>query len=381
MIDKVLYIHHAGELGGAPKSLAILISGLDQRRYKPFVFMLVDGPSKDLFRKVNAKVIVNKNRLFAFHGTTVSGMSFRLFIKNLLYLLPNAYAAHKIIKKVKPNILHLNTSCLFVYAMVAKLFFKNIKVISHIREPLLNNFFGKILTYCNIKFVDFFIPINNYESEPFRKEQFEIIKNSIDKNIYTFDNKKRIDERKEIKLDNTVFLVGFFARFNLENGIEDLLAISHKIKIVDESIKILIFGFEPQIVNEEIKNIAHNMPDNVIVKGMVNDVQNKMQMIDLLISPFKVPHFSRSVIEAQSMSIPVLVSDVKSQNTLLENNKTGYIYSVGDINEAVNKIITLKSNKELLFSMKMNARNFAVRNFCHVVNNKKVYAIYNIILK
>jgi glycosyltransferase involved in cell wall biosynthesis len=298
-----------------------------------------------------------------------------------LYLLPNVYAAYKIIKKVKPNIIHLNTSCLFVYAIIAKLFFKNIKVISHIREPLLNNFFGKILTYFNIKFVDFFIPINNYESEPFRKEQFEIIKNSIDKNIYTFDNKRRIDERKEIKLDNTIFLVGFFARFNLENGIEDLLAISHKIKLVDESIKILIFGFEPQVVNEEIRNIANNMANNVIIKGMVNDVQNKMQMIDLLISPFKVPHFSRSVIEAQSMSIPVLVSDVKSQNTLLENNKTGYIYSGGDINEAVNKIITLKNNKELLFSMKRNARSFAVRNFCHVVNNKKVYAIYNSILK
>ena len=163
MINKVLYIHHAGELGGAPKSLSILISGLDQRRYKPYVFMLVDGPSKDLFIKVNAKVIVNKNRLFAFHGTTVSGMSFRLFIKNLLYLLPNAYAAYKIIKKVKPNIIHLNTSCLFVYALVANFFFKNIKVICHIREPLLNNFFGKILIYCNIKFVDFFIPINNYK--------------------------------------------------------------------------------------------------------------------------------------------------------------------------------------------------------------------------
>ena len=62
-------------------------------------------------------------------------------------------------------------------------------------------------------------------------------------------------------------------------------------------------------------------------------------------------------------------------------NKTGYIYSGGDINEAVNKIITLKRNKELLVSMKMNARSFAVRNFCHIVNNKKVYAIYNSILK
>tara|TARA_R110000787_G_scaffold6697_9_gene23286 strand:- start:4106 stop:5251 length:1146 start_codon:yes stop_codon:yes gene_type:complete len=381
MVNKILYIHHAGELGGAPKSLSILLSGLDKEKNKPYVFMLIDGPAKDLFTKVDAEVIVSKSRLFAFHGTTVSGMNFRLFVKNVLYLLPNVFAAYKVIKKVKPSIVHLNTSCLFVYAMVAKLFFNNIKVISHVREPLLNNFFGKILSYFNSKYVDFFIPINDYESEPFEDDKLEVIKNSIDTSIYTFDNKIREEERKEIEIDNNDFVVGFFARFNFENGIEDLLAISLKLKIIDTNIKILIYGFEPEIVSEEVKNIAIQMPDNVIIKGMVTDVQRKMQMIDLLISPFKTPHFSRSVIEAQSMSIPVLVSDVKSQNTLLENNNTGYIYTLGEVNDAVNRIITLKTNQELLISMKKNARRFAVNNFCHITNNKKVYAIYNNVLK
>lgn len=169
----------------------------------------------------------------------------------------------------------------------------------------------------------------------------------------------------------------FFARFNIENGIEDLLLIATKLKEIENNIKILIYGFESEIVNAEIKKIAKQMPDNVIIKGMVKDVQNKMQMIDLLISPFKTPHFSRSVIEAQSMSIPVLVSNVKSQNTLLDKNNTGFVYSFGDYNEAVSKIITLKDNKELLFAMKTNARKFAENNFCHKTNNKKVYAIYN----
>jgi glycosyltransferase involved in cell wall biosynthesis len=381
MAHKILYIHHAGELGGAPKSLSILIDGLNQKKYKPFVFMLINGPAKKLFTRVNAKVIVSKNRLFAFHGTTVSGMNFRLFVKNVLYLIPNFFAAYRVIKSVRPTIVHLNTSCLFVYAMVAKLLFKDIQVVSHIREPLLSNFFGKILSYCNNKYVDFFIPINNYESEFFKKEKLEVIKNSINTAIYTFDNSKRLKERKKIGVDNSDFVIGFFARFNFENGIKDLLEISLKLEAIDKGIKILIYGFEAQIISNEIKNIAKKMPDNVIINGMVNDVQNKMQMIDLLISPFKTPHFSRAVIEAQSMSIPVLVSDVKSQNTLLENKKTGYIYRLEDLNEAVNKIVILKNDQELLISMKKNARIFAVNNFCHIANNKKVYAIYNNILK
>ena len=381
MILKILYIHHAGELGGAPKSLSILLNGLDKEKYKPYVFMLINGPAKDLFKKVNADVIVSKNRLFAFHGTTVSGMNFRLFVKNFLYFIPNIFAAYKVMKKVKPNIVHLNTSCLFVYAMVAKLFFNNIKIVCHIREPLLTNFFGSILRYFNSKYVDFFIPINDYESEAFKDQKLEVIKNSIDKKIYTFDKLRRFTERKKIGLDDNCFVVGFFARFNLENGIEDVLAIALKLETLDPAIKLLVYGFEPEIVNKQIKSIAKKMPDNVILKGMVKDVQNKMQMIDLLISPFKTPHFSRSVIEAQAMSIPVLVSDVKSQNNLLENKKTGYIYSLGAVSEAVNKIILLKNSPDLLILMKKNARRFAINNFCHILNNKKVYSIYNKILK
>ncbi|WP_405611262.1 glycosyltransferase [Polaribacter sp. Asnod1-A03] len=381
MLHKILYIHHAGELGGAPKSLSILLSGLDNKKYKPYVFMLINGPAKDLFIKANAEVIVSKKRLFAFHGTTVSGMSFRLFVKNILYIIPNIIAAYKVIKKIKPDIVHLNTSCLFVYAFVANFFFKNIKVVSHIREPLLNNFFGKILSFYNNKYVDFFIPINDYESKPFKKERLEIIKNSIDKNVYAFNSLIREKEREVIGLNKHDFIIGFFARFNFENGIEDLLSISLKLEEVDKKIKIIIYGFEPEVLSEEIKSLAKRMPNNVIVKGMVKDVQAKMQMIDLLISPFKTPHFSRSVIEAQSMSIPVLVSDVESQNTLLINDKTGYIYKPGSVDKAIDKIITLKNNKELLTLMKNNARDFAVNNFCHINNNKKVYTIYNNLLK
>ena len=47
---------------------------------------------------------------------------------------------------------------------------------------------------------------------------------------------------KEIEIDNNDFVVGFFARFNFENGIEDLLAISLKLKIIDTNIKILCEG-------------------------------------------------------------------------------------------------------------------------------------------
>ena len=343
--------------------------------------MLINGSAKELFLKEKVEVTSSKWRLFAFHGTTVSGMSFKLFIKNIVHILPNIFAAFKIIKKVKPDIIHLNTSCLFVYGMVAKIFFKEIKVISHIREPLLDNIHGKVLKFFNRIFVDFFIPINNFESEAFLGKPLEVIKNSIDKNLYKFDITIRNDERAKMLLGNSSFIIGFFARFNIENGIEDLLKICQRLKILDKDIKILIFGFEPDILTENIKIIAKSMPDNVILSGMVNNVHNKMQIIDLLISPFKTPHFSRSIIEAQSLSIPVIVSNVSSQNTLFEDRKTGFSYDFGNIEEAVINILKLKNDKDLFESMKTNSRIYAEANFCHKKNNQKVYNVYNKLIK
>jgi glycosyltransferase involved in cell wall biosynthesis len=265
--------------------------------------------------------------------------------------------------------------------MVAKIFFKEIKVISHIREPLLDNIHGKVLKFFNRTFVDFFIPINNFESEAFLGKPLEVIKNSIDKNLYKFDISIRYNERSKMLLGNSSFIIGFFARFNIENGIEDLLKICQRLKILDKDIKILIFGFEPNILTENIKIIAKSMPDNVILNGMVNNVHNKMQIIDLLISPFKTPHFSRSIIEAQSLSIPVIVSNVSSQNTLFEYEKTGFSYDFGNIEEAVLNILKLKNDKGLYESMKTNSRIYAEANFCHKNNNQKVYNIYNKLIK
>ena len=198
--------------------------------------------------------------------------------------------------------------------------------------------------------------------------------------MYNFCAVTRKAERTKMKIKEASFVIGFFARFNLENGIEDLLAIAIRLKKYDSSIKIVVYGFESKIVSEQVRQIAEQMPNNVILTGMISDVSNKMQMIDVLISPFKTAHFSRSVIEAQALSIPVLVSNVKSQNTLLEVDKTGYIYNVGNINEALNKIKILKEDTNLLAVMKQNARVFAVDNFCHLANNKKVYAIYKNLL-
>lgn len=375
---KILYIHHAGELGGAPKSLSILLNGLDKKLFESTVFMLIDGPAKALFENVCDRVIVSKMRLFAFHGTTVSGMSFRLFVKNLLFIIPNAIAAYRVIKKTKPQLIHLNTSCLFIYALIAKLFFKNINVVCHVREPILNNFYGNILKVFNNKYCEFFIPINEYEAEPFKKNKHKVIRNSIDTSLYCFNHDIRAEQRKNYGISDSDFVIGYFARFNLENGIQDLLSLANAL---NPDIKILVFGYEPKSLYQKEIDIANKMPNNVILNGMTSDVNIKMQMIDLLLSPFKTPHFSRAMIEAQSLSIPVIASNIGSQNTLLRDGETGYLYEVGAIQDLKNKIIFLKSNKEILSKMKFEARNFALDMFDQSKNNEIVYSIYNDLLR
>ncbi|WP_211750175.1 hypothetical protein, partial [Paenibacillus sp. Marseille-Q4541] len=156
MRKKLLYVHHSGLLGGAPKSLTYLVSEVDNEKYEAEILTIRNGPAVELLQSSGLPVKIAKF-MFPFHGTTVSGMSKKLFIRNLIGAFPTYFMAKRYIKKYKPQILHLNSTCLFLVAKAAKKVSKDTVVICHVREPLLKGFAGDILKKMNHKYVDGFI--------------------------------------------------------------------------------------------------------------------------------------------------------------------------------------------------------------------------------
>lgn len=358
MRKKILFVHHAGGLGGAPRSLMFLINKLDKEKYEPIVLITADGPVVEQFKKLGIKVITDKT-MRPYHGTTVSGMNLRLFIKNNLFLINTYLKAKEHIKAINPDLIHLNSTCLFAVAKAGKKL--GIKVVTHVREPLLDNVFGSILRELNYRYVDGYISICKNDESKLK------VGNKKSRVIYNFVDLKQYDKnlksdilKKELNLEQKDMIVLSLSRIAESNGILECVKMINELQI-DAKIKFVFLGFSGQNGKYEIstsKEIEKN--SNTYKLNMRNDIPEVIASSDIIISPFKVAHFSRAIIEGAAMGKPAIGTDVGGINELIINGVSGELFNLHDSESFKKKLNLIIDNYD---EYSKNAHEYAFNSF------------------
>lgn len=375
-MKKILYVHHSDSKCGSFRSLNYLISGIDKREYDCHVLFFNDPLCKIGFEKSGAKTIQD-SRIRPFHGSVVSGMPFRLFVANRFWTPRNLYLAKKYIQEIKPDILHINSTCLFQFAMMAKRIDKNIKVVCHVREPLLKGYSGWILKHFCMKYVDRFISIDKYDATTVDKKlgKTDIIYNFVNFEQYNSDVRSNV-LRKELKiLDNEVIFL-YLARFAKCNGTYELIKAVKEIK--ESSFKFVFVGeqYGGKSQYEALVRDTAGGSDNIFILPFRADVPNIIASSDVMISPFVEPHFSRSIIEAAAMGVPSIGTNIAGVNELIEDGKTGILFNPLDflsINKAIKK---LGEDASFRKQLGINAEKKALKEFNSKINIEKTINVY-----
>lgn len=385
-METILFIHHGSGLrGGASRSVTFLIDKLINKEvFKPHILCMSD-------RERNKKVYENRKIEFIYkglmkpwHGSTVAKMNIIRLVKSYLRSFFTYFGAIAILKKVKPDIVHLNSTCLFICAKAIKHYDKNIIVICHIREPLLPNFYGDILKRnCN-KYVDQFIAIGNYEADSLKptKVPTEVIYNFVDFNNFntTIDSKKlRIE--LNLKDDDVIFL--YLARVVEGNGALELLQTIVKDNSYNRKFHFCIVGISLENENEyttEVIELAKRRSDNIHLIECRTDIPEVIASSDVLIVPYQEPHQARSIIEAGAMGVPAIVSDIGCINELVVHGETGWLFDYQTFEKFKEGCELLGNNPEIRRKMGNSARIFAEKNFDSDVNSERVFTIYEKLL-
>ena len=375
MKKKIIFFHHSGNLGGAPKNLWYLLKELDKNIYDPFLFMIKSGPGVKFFKELNIPVFVDK-KIKPFWGSEGSGMNWKIFIKNFLGFFSTYFRARQIIKDINPEIIHLNTTCFFHVAMAAKSVNPAIKIISHVQEPLLKSFPGKILKYMNFFYVDEFVPVSKFDESTIKhKENSSVVYNSVDFNEFNIEHKSK-KFRYELQIGDDEILVTYLGRIIYQNGLEYLIDAAKLLKDYPE-IKIAITGFTE--VNEEyqnkIKKESSGIP-NIIQVPFRKDVPDIIASSDIIVFPSVVPHFARSVIEAAAMGKPSIASNLGGPAESIMNGETGLLVPPKNSKALANAIKYLADDSFLRFSMGQKAYEVAKEKYDSKVNAQKVFQIY-----
>jgi glycosyltransferase involved in cell wall biosynthesis len=130
-VIRVLYVHHRGELGGAPASLALLIGALDRDRFEPHVYC-PPGPAAALFARAGATVHTGPVAGFThIWASSYHGLRWLLFVRELVRL-PGHIAGLRRVLASGFDVVHLNDSPLLPAAVVARR--HGVPVVWHLRS-------------------------------------------------------------------------------------------------------------------------------------------------------------------------------------------------------------------------------------------------------
>jgi glycosyltransferase involved in cell wall biosynthesis len=130
----------------------------------------------------------------------------------------------------------------------------------------------------------------------------------------------------------------------------------------------------------ELKNkllIKENIPSNLKVLGWKNrdDVFKELANSDIFILLSLWEGMPLSLIEAQAIGLPAVVSDVVGCRDIVINGETGYVCS--DIDEVVSKVQLLIRNIKLRKTLGKNAFKLSRLRFSPVRMHKEILAVYS----
>lgn len=381
-MKKILFIHNHKDFSGAARSLAETIEGL---KLKHEIYVLCPtGSSSSFFNKCKINVLNIKGvpRFNHFEIGFYNNLRWFILLREIIFFVYFFYKLFSLKKKLK-NVdnIHLNEFELIILSPILSLFFKT-NITSHLRSRLEVNsgsFRIRFLKFLTKKYIKKIIAIDNdcYETS-YDKNNTEV--------VYNILNKEDI-EKDDKNLDNLTF--GFIGNFLKRKGIYDLLFAFKKINEMKLPINLLIAGSE--IKRSFLNNFIHskknfksfliqnniNNCSNIKFLGSVNNLNYFYKKIDVLIFPSYFNCVGRPVIESSLFKIPSIVG-MKKYNDDTVIKTASLIFTPGNIQELVEKILFFYRNKKEVIAMGENAYKNANKLFDHKKNIEKFIRILNL---
>lgn len=383
---RVLYITHYTGLYGANKSLLELIINLKNKyNIVPIVITPGVGEISTELEKLNIE-----NYTFNYYNWIdfVDANKIKYFYRFLRYKIFNWIEIKKIIKMIRGfniDIVHTNSSVCDVGCKISKELGK--KHIWHIRE------FGKedynLIFFLGFKKACEFIEKNSDKiicisqsiKEYYMKgfvdySNLKVIYNGIKKESYFISNIKR-----NYNGSFNIIFTGLISPS--KNQIELLKAMDI---LVNErkkhDIKVFILGDGESKYINKLKDfcIEKNLTSNIYFEGKVSNVKKYIESALVGVISSKKEAFGRVTIEYMMGALGVIASNTGANVELIDNNKNGLIYELGNYRELSDKIEELYKNREKLKELSINGQTKAINKFTSDINCGKIYETYKEIL-
>ena len=178
---------------------------------------------------------------------------------------------------------------------------------------------------------------------------------------------------------NKTFLV--IGRLGEEKKCDQIIRVFSKLS-EDLNVKLIFLGDGP--LEEDLVKMTKqlNQSHRIFFKGAVKNVREYLIASDFYVSASQSEGMSNSLLEAMSLGIPAITSNVSGVNEIVFDNQNGFVFEPNDEKFFYEKIIkAISCNEEKYINISRLASEHILKNFSINLIAKKHIELYNSFIK
>ena len=336
---KVLLIIVRSDFGGGPRHVHQLVENLPEE-INLFMAYPEDGdPYADWWK--------NNPRIKGY-----CSIPYRKFTISTLWKLKSFVKINNI------DIVHSHGNGAGLYSRLLKILCPSLKVV-HTFHGITDNYASLLKAFANklsgvilSKFTDSFILVGKGELELgaklhiLNRTKSHIIYNGID-----------TPPAHQVSLGG-VLNIATLSRFDYQKNMDMAYEIASHFK-KNRDVRFTWIGNGEEFARLKVKAEKENL--NITFTGFSTEPMKYLSEANLYLSTSRFEGLPYALVEAASMSIPVIATNVIGNNECVENGKTGYLFE--NVDEAVNIINGFLQNPSKIVEFSKNSRMFFLSNF------------------
>jgi glycosyltransferase involved in cell wall biosynthesis len=241
-------------------------------------------------------------------------------------------------------------------------------------------FFSRIL----VKRADYIRIVSPFLYEPLDKLNIDrkkifLVPPRCDSKLF---NKQNINQKKPKEFKDNKYNLLFVGNLLVAKGVDILLEAFALIQKENSDIGLIFVGEgeEEERLLSRSKELGIN--EKVIFYGRVEyeEIPTMMHYSDILILPSIEEGVGRVILEAMSMKLPVIASNIGGIPLVIDDLKDGLLFKVGDINALTKHVLFLINNKNFSDNMTKTAHQKFITNYEYEVSINMFLDMYKSIL-
>ena len=166
---------------------------------------------------------------------------------------------------------------------------------------------------------------------------------------------KRHQIRFNLKISGNAVVYLFLGRLNVEKGIQDLAHAFSELAIDMPNIVLLVVGPDEGGMDKLLHSILEKCTGQFRRVGFTDKPEDYMACADLFCLPSYREGFPSVIIEAASVGIPAIASNIYGLVDAVVDGETGILHKPGSVEEIKRALVTLTNDAEMRAKMSQQA--------------------------